>query len=603
MTRINLPRLFALVLITVVSVPQFARADSLLLEAESFDELGGWVLDQQFTDQMGSPYLLAHGLGEPVDDAITKATFPSAGTYKVWVRTKNWAEGPWDAPGVFRVVIDNSPLAKTFGTISGWGWQDGGTVDITKKQVEIRLTDLTGFDGRCDAIYFDTDKSARPLEFDSNAPDINRQWRNKLRSLPATPPDGGYFDVIIVGGGISGCAAALAAENQGLKVALIHDRMSLGGNASSEVRVHTIGIYGQGRGILEKIDTAHYPNGSADSIQDEKKRLATMKNADGITMFKPYRAYDVRMKGSNILSVDASSTVTGKALRIRSDIFIDCTGDGWIGFWAGANYNYGRESKDQYGEEWKEHGDLWSPAAADNRVMGSSLLWYSSKMPDKSTFPKVPWAMDVAKTNSALAGEWYWEHSDNNKHQIDDAEEIRDHMLRAIYGSFYNAKKNPKNQYRKLDWVGYIGGKRESRRLVGDYIYKQSDMINGTVFDDAVVEEVRDIDVHYQKLLTGNPHDFLSKALFRKVPRYYIPFRCLYSKNITNLMMAGRCFSCTHIGLGGPRVMRTCGQMGIATGYAASLCKKHNTNPRGIYNNHITKLKNLIANKTPQAPK
>lgn len=603
MTRIYLPRFFTLILIAVLFLPQFARADSLLLEAESFDKTGGWLLDQQFTDQMGSPYLLAHGLGKPVDDASTMANFPSPGTYKVWVRTKNWVPGQWPSPGIFRVIIDNSPLPATFGTAAGWNWQDGGTVDITKTQVEIRLTDLTGFDGRCDAIYFDTDKSATPLNFDTDAPDLNRQWRNKLRSLPATPPDGGRFDVVIVGGGIAGCAAALAAENQGLKVALIHDRMALGGNASSEVRVHTIGIYGQGRGILKKIDTAHYPNGSPDSIKDQQKRLAAMEGADGVTMFRPYRAYDVRMKGSKILSVDACSTITGKALRIRSDIFIDCTGDGWIGFWAGAEYNYGRESKDKYDEGWDKHGELWSPAKADNRVMGTSLLWYSSKMPFKSRFSKVPWAMDVAKNNSALAGEWYWEHSDNNKHQIDDAEEIRDHMLRAIYGSFYNAKKNPKNQYRKLDWVGYIGGKRESRRLVGDYIYKQSDMINGTVFDDAVVEEVRDIDVHYQKVLTGEASDFLSKALFRKVPRYYIPFRCLYSKNITNLMMAGRCFSCTHIGLGGPRVMRTCGQMGIATGYAASLCKKHKTNPRGIYKNHMTKLKDLIANKTQPPPK
>jgi hypothetical protein len=375
--------------------------------------------------------------------------------------------------------------------------------------------------------------------------------------------------------------------------------MSLGGNASSEVRVHTLGIYGRGRGILKKIDTKHYPNGSPNSIGDEQKRLAAMKAANGVTLFRPYRAYDVLMKGTKIVSVDACSTVTGETLRIRSGIFIDCTGDGWIGFLAGAEYNYGRESKDQYGEGWEKYGDLWSPAVSDNRVMGSTLLWYSSKMPFKSIFPEVAWAMDVSKSKSALAGEWNWEYSNNNKHTIDDAEEIRDHLFRAIYGSFYNAKKDFKNQNRKLDWVGYISGKRESRRLVGDYIYKQSDAMSGTVFDDAVVVETRDIDVHYQNVLAGNPNDFLSIALFMPVPRYYIPFRCLYSKNIGNLMMAGRCFSCTHIGLGGPRVMRTCGQMGIAVGYAASLCKKYNVDPRGVYTNHMTELKDLIANTTP----
>ena len=575
-----------------------AMGANLLVEAECFAEKGGWALDQQFMDTMGSPYLLAHGLGEPVSDAVTTVTFPESGTYKVWVRTKNWVPGKWDAPGQFYVVIENSPLAATFGTIDGWTWQEGGTVTISKTKVEIRLIDLTGFDGRCDAIYFDTDQSASPLNFDVDKPEVNRQWRNKLRGLPATPLDGGYFDVVIVGGGISGCGAALAAEREGMKVALINDRMALGGNASSEIRVHTEGIHGKGQGILEQIDTVWYPNGSADSIKDDAKREKAMTAAKGIKMFRPFRAYDVQMKGSKIVSVDACSTVTGKAVRVRSDVFIDCTGDGWIGFWAGAEYRYGRESKDEFGEGWDAQGDLWSPKKPDNRVMGSSLLWYSTAMKSKSTFPEVPWAMDVAKGKIALAGEWYWEYSDNDKHQIDDAEEIRDHMLRAIYGSFYNAKKDKKNTNRKLDWVGYLNGKRESRRLIGDYIYKQSDALEGTLFNDAVAEEVREIDVHYQKSLKGSPYDFLSTALFRAVPRYYIPFRCLYSKNIDNLMMAGRCFSCSHVGLGGPRVMNTCGQMGIATGYAASLCKKYDTNPRGVYTNHITELKELVANTT-----
>jgi len=595
MGKIILSHLFSLLIITTACLPQFVHADSLLIEAESFDTLGGWVLDQQFIEQMGSPYLLAHGLGEAVDDAVTKATFPSAGTYKVWVRTKNWAVGPWEAPGQFRVVIDNSPLAETFGTQKGWGWQDGGTITISKTQVEIRLTDLTGFDGRCDVVYFDTDKSARPLDFDAKKRDLNRQWRNKLRGLPAVPPDGGYFDVVIVGGGIAGCGAALAAEKEGLKVALIQDRMALGGNASSEIRVHTIGIYGKGKDILEKIDTVHYPNGSAKSIKDGRKREKAMKAATGVMMFRPYRAYDVQMKGVKIVSVDACSTVTGEALRLRSDIFIDCTGDGWIGFWAGAKYRYGRESKDEFDEAWNQHGELWSPKVADNRIMGSSILWNSSKESVKSAFPEVPWAMDVAKDKSALGGEWYWEYSDNDKHAIDDAEEIRDHLLRAIYGSFYNAKKVDENAYHKLKWVGYLSGKRESRRLVGDYIYTQKDAMSGTKFDDAVVVETRSIDVHYQQVLAGSTYDFLSKALFRNVPRYYIPFRCLYSENIDNLMMAGRCFSCSHVGLGGPRIMRTCGQMGIATGYAASLCKKYGTNPRGVYKNHIDELKDIVS--------
>ena len=590
-----------LVLIALVFVffALLGRADNILLEAEGFDDHGGWVLDQQFMDQMGSPYLLAHGPGVPVADAVTTVSFPSRGIYKLWVRTKDWVPGSWDSPGRFQVLINGEAVSTTFGTIAGWGWQDGGTVTISNTQVEIRLHDLTGFEGRCDAIYFSTDASAVPVDFDVNSPELNRQWRNGLRGLPDTPADGGEFDVIIVGGGISGCAAALAAESQGLQVALIQDRMALGGNASSEIRVHTEGIHGRGGHILEQIDTKHYPNGSADSVRDQEKRETAMAAAEGITIIRPYRAYDVQTDGARIVSVDASSTVTGEALRFRSELFIDCTGDGWIGYWAGAEYSYGRESKDEYGEGWDEYGELWSPAIADNRIMGSSLLWYSSEMSYVSTFPEVPWAMDVAKDYSAVAGEWYWEYSDNDKHAIDDAEEIRDHMFRAIYGSFYNAKQKPSNQYYKLDWMGYLNGKRESRRLVGDYIYTQNDMVNGTMFDDAVAEEIRTVDVHYQQVLAGSTYDFLSTALYRNVPRYYVPFRSLYSVNIENLMMAGRCFSCSHVGLGGPRVMNTCGQMGIATGYAASLCKKYNTDPRGVYMNYIGQLKELIAN-TPK---
>jgi hypothetical protein len=226
--------------------------------------------------------------------------------------------------------------------------------------------------------------------------------------------------------------------------------------------------------------------------------------------------------------------------------------------------------------------------------MGTSIVWHSEQKDEPVEFPEVPWAMDAARGHKAVRGGWRWEYASAEKHQIDDAEYIRDHLLRAVYGSFANAKKDEKNTCRALKWVPYIAGKRESRRLIGDYVYTQRDMLEGRMFGDTVAEEIRKIDVHHQLKLTGSGQDFLSRALFRKTPRYYIPFRCLYSKNIENLMMAGRCFSCSHIGLGGPRIMRTTGQMGIATGYAAWLCKKHSTDPRGVYKNHIKELQSAI---------
>ena len=176
-------------------------------------------------------------------------------------------------------------------------------------------------------------------------------------------------------------------------------------------------------------------------------------------------------------------------------------------------------------------------------------------------------------------------------HQIHDAEAIRDHMFRAIYGSFGNAKKNPENNNVALQWVAFIAGKRESRRLMGDYIYTQADMLQRRKFPDAVVVERRAIDLHYQRVLTGWKQDFLSKAMFYETRGdYYIPFRCLHSRNIVNLMMAGRCFSCSHVGLGGPRNMRTLGQMGVATGYAAALCKKHAATPREVGRKYLKEL-------------
>ena len=372
------------------------------------------------------------------------------------------------------------------------------------------------------------------------------------------------------------------------------DRLILGGNASGEIRVHTLGITGKGGEILEKINTEHWPNGSAKALKDDVKRHKAMDAANKIKQFLGWRAYDAQANNGKILHVDARETESGKTQRFTAPVFIDCTGDGWVGFWAGAQYRYGRESRDEFGEQWGQHDDLWSPEQPDNRVMGSSLLWYSHDGDKPANFPEVPWAMPVAGSMAALKGEWFWEYSDNDRHQIDDAEAIRDHILRAIFGSFANAKKAPANKNRQLEWVGFVLGKRESRRLMGDYVYKMQDMVESRTFPDTVVEETREIDVHYQRILKDSEHDFLSEALFRKTEKYYIPFRCLYSKNITNLMMAGRCFSCSHVGLGGPRVMNTTGQMGIATGYAAALCKNHKTTPRGVYQKHIAELRSLI---------
>ena len=138
-------------------ISTLGHSETILLECESFDRLGGWVIDQQFMDQMGSPFLLAHGLGQPVEDAETSVQFKTAGVYRIRARTRDWV-GPWKAPGApgkFQIMIDGKAIDKVFGTEGAeWHWQDGGSVEIKNKNVKVSLHDLTGFEGRCDAIVF-----------------------------------------------------------------------------------------------------------------------------------------------------------------------------------------------------------------------------------------------------------------------------------------------------------------------------------------------------------------------------------------------------------------------------------------------------------------
>jgi hypothetical protein len=517
---------------------------------------------------------------------------PSAGKWNVWVRNRDWCKGDWQSPGRFEVMVEGKSLEVTFGEADeSWHWQSGGSVEIAKAGKTKWLCDLTGFDGRCDAIYF-TQESDPQLPRD----DLKElsDWKDEVSGRAKEKIEEFSFDVVIVGGGMSGCGAALAARSQGLKVALIQDRPLFGGNASEEVRVHSLGIHGYGTKILEKIDTAHYPNGHAKAKNDQEKREQAMAQS-GVDLFAHHLACGLEKEGNQIVSVEAREVNSGRIKRFNAPSFIDATGDGWLGYWAGADYRYGREAASEHNEGWDKYGDLWSPEKPDNRVMGTSVLWNSVRSKTKQDFPKVPWALPVAGNHAAINGEWFWEYSENKLNQIDDAEAIRDHMLRAIFGSFSNAKKNPKYAPNRLAWVAYVGGKRESRRIMGDHIYDMHDAVERREFSDAVVVEKREVDGHFQRKLKGSKQDFLSAAMFRHTGgHYYIPFRSFYSRNLTNLMMAGRCFSCTHVGLCGPRVMNTCGQMGIATGFAAALCKKHNANPREIGKSHISELRKLI---------
>ena len=184
----------------------WANADTVLVEAEALEDIGGWVLDQQFMDLMGSPFLLAHGIGVPVEDAQATVKFPAAGDYRVWVRTRDWV-APWNAPGApgkFQLIVDGKPLKTVFGTEGeAWHWQDGGTVTVGET-TQLALHDLTGFEGRCDAIVFSNEANWKP----PNKLDELTAFRRQALGLTDKPVETEQFDLVVVGGGVAGSSAA-----------------------------------------------------------------------------------------------------------------------------------------------------------------------------------------------------------------------------------------------------------------------------------------------------------------------------------------------------------------------------------------------------------
>ncbi|MDD2600481.1 MAG: FAD-dependent oxidoreductase [Kiritimatiellae bacterium] len=553
--------------LTVLTAAIKLGAAELLVECEAFAEQGGWRVDAQFVCSMGSPYLLAHGMGAPVADAVTVADLPAVGEWRVWVRTRDWTpDYAGVKPGRFQLILDGMVMPQELGVAPAtWGWVDAGLFTNVKNSVQLRLHDLTGFDGRCDAVYFTSDAAA-------SAPPTDEvglaSWRAMQKGETLVPAVTEKYDFVVVGGGIAGTCAALAAAEKGLAVALIQDRPVLGGNASSEIRVATEGE--ERHRIVSSVSNPAV-NGSADSKAWDDRRMLTVTNQPNITCLTRWRAYNVEMSStSTIQAVYARNVESGERRRFVGEHFADCTGDGWLGYWSGAEYAMGREARATYGESR-------APVTADAMTMGNSLMWNTSDTGAPVPFPAVPWAMSVAGTAAATSGGWDWEYG-MHLSTIYDAEEIRDHLLRAIYGNFYNAKQKAANANRAFAWVPYVAGKRESRRIVGDYLLTQSEIVEGRWFEDAVGSATWGIDLHF-------PKDVSYRAGFTAthVGRWFFPYRCLYSRDIANLFMAGRNISVSHVGLGSPRVMNTCGQMGVAIGYAAWLCDKYACTPRDIY--------------------
>ena len=557
------------------------------------------MVDQQFMDLMGSSYLMAHGLGTPVSDATTTVNFAKTGEYTVFVRTYNWTS-PWttkEGPGKFQLTVNGRALNnKILGTKSNtWEWQEVGKVKINSKTVTIGLRDLTGFNGRCDAIYFTMDNVLPP-----NEPEALTAFRKEKLGLPEVVPNAGKFDLVVVGGGVAGTAAALTAARQGLKVALIQDRPVLGGNNSSEVRVHLGGRinldpYPKLGDVVNEIAPLRGGNAQPGDYYEDEKKLEMVNAENNISLFLNFRAFKVEKEGTTIRTVFAKHIETAEELSFSAPLFADCTGDGTIGYLAGADFAMGRESKAEFNE-------ATAPEEADKMTMGSSVQWYSKEGDKSSDFPEFDYGMDFNETNAqkVTMGEWTWE-TGMNFDQISDFERVRDYGMLVVYSnwSYLKNKSSFKEEYKNkyLDWVAYIAGKRESRRLIGDMVLTEQDITDFVIYPDASAPTSWTIDLHYPdpkntKHFPGA--EFKSIAVHKTIHPYPIPYRCFYSRNVDNLFMAGRNISVTHVALGTVRVMRTTGMMGEVVGMAASVAAKNKTNPRGVYQKHLDKLQRLM---------
>ena len=564
-----------------------AVADTLLVEAEGFQDTAGWSLDTQFIHEMGSPYLLAHGLGTPVADATTTVRFPTAGTYHVWVRTKDWV-ARWKAPGKpgrFQLLVNGTSLETTFGSEgTAWDWQAGGTVTLPAGEVSLALHDLTGFDGRCDAIVFTTDATPPP-----NDSQVLPTWRRVALGLPEKPIQQGPFDLVVIGGGYSGIAASLSAARMGLNVALVQDRPVLGGNGSSEVRVWAMGLIRRGKypqigEIVEEFcDHAKKSPGTYEEFGDARKEQI-VRAEPKIALFLKTHAFAVTRVDNRLTSVTCLDTRTSRQIEFSGSFFCDATGHATIGHLAGAE-------------------TVMEPKGR----MGMSNMWAWEVRDEPQTFPETPWALPLSMDDFPYPrdfhGQWFWE-SGFDKDPLADAEGIRDWNLRAVFGAFAAMKNGDgaaKHENAALTWVASIGGPRESRRIIGDILLTQDDIVSKKEFSDGCVPSTWSIDLHYPKKeyakkFPDNP--FISMAVHdRRVDRDYgypVPYRCFYSKDIDNLFMAGRCISVTHEALGTVRVMKTCGMMGEVVGKAASVAVRHGTTPRGVYQHHWVEMDELL---------
>jgi hypothetical protein len=618
-----------------------ARGASILIEAETLrryvdshgkrlkrnERAGGyWVLEPQFVDQVGSAYLMAHGLGTPVKDVSGKFKASEAGSYRVLVHTKDWY-----APhklGRFQVLIDGKPLKAEFGSEGKgeWVWQSGGRVKLTAGEHTLALHDLTGLHGRCDCILLTTDEKLVPPTGGARQ---QQAWRRNLRGWPE-PAEAGPYDLVVVGGGSSGKAAAYAAARLGLKTALIDNMDGLGGKTGYRPR--------EGLNKAKQWNVRYLPLWSV--MMDAEKWYRGNRKGLPVSVFNNTHVYDVVMDGRRIASALAVHTRTGRQTKFTAPLFVDATGDGNLGVLAGAKFMYGQEGRDAFGEPA-------APKKGSKEVMGSNVLVYwgnpnekqqKKPVPDFSKmdpYPKDFWRRRTAAWQ-VFSNAWLNESGYFLKRPEQD-ERVRDLVFVRYYSAQTYYTKHPElgsvgrkvKAGARLLGMDWFLAKRESRRLVGDVVVREQDYwaVKGTgrrvgqgwyagakphpearQFEDGVVTTCWHMDVHVSRKAKGRRDRLAQELLFLAggqlrdkknvdppIGQCHIPFRALYARDVENMFMAGRCISATRLGIGAPRTTNTTARMGVAVGRAAAVCRRSSCTPREAYEKHLAELKKTWA--------
>ncbi len=414
-------------------------------------------------------------------------------------------------------------------------------------------------------------------------------------------------DFCVVGGGMAGLVAAVSAARRGAKVALINDRPVLGGNASSECRMHVSGADRHNgiknmreTGILEELRMKNLlvnPQMSY-SIWDTVL-YETVKKERNITLLLNCSCLDAEMDGSRITAVKGWQTTTYTYHRVRAKIFADCSGDAILAPLTGAQFRMGREARGEYGESI-------APERADSRTMGMTCLFQAREYSSPQPFVPPDWAYRFDSCDQIPYGlrghRWpymgyWWIELGGEHHTIYDTEILRDELLKIVYGVWDHIKNRcPERDGAEnlaLDWIQFLPAKRESRRYIGAYVLTQNDIESEGRFDDIVAYGGWSMDDHhpagFNAVKLGAP-----ATIFHPAPSPYgIPYRSLYSRNIDNLMFAGRNASCTHTAMSSTRVMGTGSSMGQAVGTAAALAVQKGILPAGM-TDHMKQLQQAL---------